>query len=150
MESSGMRVSLLAATIVGGILLPAVSLTCGGATSTPAPPATPTPFISIDALDRSCASVADCTPVFEGEANCCGTGCPNAAIRLPALPAYMSRATSAITAACAGVDGGPMKVCRGGPAFPNPFPTDGCPQARVSCQAGVCVDDVASDAGPTD
>jgi hypothetical protein len=75
--------------------------------------------------DRRCASVADCRPITEGTAGCCGFAiiCPNAAIALKAIPRYASDVQSATTCAvqppCPAIDG---IMCTG----------------RITCTAGLC------------
>src|SRR5450432_3176259 len=87
----------------------------------------PSSTISAAAYDHSCASVADCAPVFEGYANCCATGCPNTAIAGSALVTYDEALRAAQLVSC----GGSM-MCRG--LGPDP---SGC-QGRVACRDGRC------------
>jgi hypothetical protein len=86
--------------------------------------------------DRTCTSVADCFPVYEGPVVCGVGGCPNAAIRQDALAKYT-------------VDFHRASVC---PANHPPFDGDtggpSCPEGRVACENAVCQLEVqASDAG---
>jgi len=128
---------------LGGLAAAVVGVACGSGAATA--PTTPTSSISVEKYARSCESLADCVAAFAGEVDCCGAGCPNTAIRQTALPAYMADLAASVMVACEGVDGGPMKVCRGGGLIP--FPGDGCPQARIACRDGTCVEEVASDGG---
>jgi hypothetical protein len=93
----------------------------------------PAPTISAASYNRSCASVADCAVVTEGQVDCCNTGCPNAVVSQTALIAYTSDLAKAMKIACGGASG--MTVaCHGGGGIPNM-----CQQGRVACQDGVCV-----------
>jgi hypothetical protein len=74
---------------------------------------------------RTCASVADCFPVYEGPIGCCGARCPNTAIRQDVVATYMSNLNAASLSTCLGVQS---------PCTPPPA----CPDGRVACVAGVC------------
>jgi hypothetical protein len=82
---------------------------------------------------RNCASVADCTTVYEGPIDCCGGGCANAAIRVDAISQYTSDFNDALP--------------RCEPAPPC-APLD-CQTGRVACVSGVCQLE-APDAGAAD
>jgi hypothetical protein len=114
-------------------LLSLLATACGSQGSTPSS------TVSAAAYDHSCASVADCTPVFEGYANCCATGCPNTAITVSALATYDKALHAAQLVSC----GGSM-ICRG--LGPDP---SGC-QGRVACRDGQCVLDEAPADGAAD
>jgi hypothetical protein len=103
----------------------------------------PAPTISAASYDRSCASVADCAVVTEGQVDCCNAGCPNAVVSQTALTAYTSDLAKSMKIACGGASG--MTVaCHGGGLFP-----DGCQQGRVACRDGACVLDLPGADGAT-
>ena len=110
----------------------------------PSPPvrqAMPAPTISAASYDHSCASVADCAVVTEGQLSCCRAECPNSVIAQAALTAYTNDLTKATEIACSAIA---IAGCDGGALFP-----DGCQQGRVACQAGLCVLDLPGADGAT-
>jgi hypothetical protein len=105
---------------------------CGGAA------APPSHLIEAKNYDRSCASVADCVPIFEGTLGCCGLGatCPNAAISADALPKYASDAQRAST--CMVPSACPDIIIR-------------CAAGRITCTEGTCaLEQPPSDASAAD
>ena len=103
---------------------------CGGA-------APSNHLIEAKNYDRSCASVADCSPVFEGTLGCCGLAltCPNTAISVNALAKYTSDVDRATKCEA-------LSTC---PARGGPNPCTG----RVTCQSGTCALEMPSfDAAP--
>jgi hypothetical protein len=114
-----MRATL--AGLTGRIVVLALWLAgCSGAA------APPNHDIRAKNYDRKCATVADCLPIIEGTAGCCGFGiaCPNTAINRGALETYVSDVQSATT-------------CAAPPQCPNPGPQGPC-SGRIACTAGLC------------
>lgn len=122
-------------------LLALLATACGskGSSTPDSKGSTASSTISAASYDHSCASVADCAPVFEGYANCCATGCPNTVIAASALATYDEALHAAQFVSCGG-----STVCRG----LGPDPT-GC-QGRVACRDGQCVLDEAPTDGAID
>ena len=87
--------------------------------------------ISASDYARTCASVADCFPVFEGQAACC-MPCPNAAIRQDAFETFSKDFLR--DSNCAGVVVGCSPLV--------------CPQNRITCDDGVCGLATVPDAAP--
>jgi hypothetical protein len=115
--------------LVGALLLSVVAVASCGSSSPPSG----TTEIAAKNYARDCATVADCFAVYEGPVNCCGGGCPNAAIRADALPKYMSDVTTALHC---------------GVALACPLGIILCQTGRVGCVAGVCAFE-APDGGAT-
>lgn len=46
--------------------------------------------IAASEFQQTCTVASDCTPVYEGTLNCCGGGCPNAAVNQVGYEAYWS------------------------------------------------------------
>ena len=90
-------------------------------------PTAPTGAISASNYDKSCASVADCVPVFEEIANCCDIGCPNTALSVSGFASFNEALQAAQLASCSG----PM-VCHGGTVPSNCI-------GRVDCRDGACL-----------
>jgi hypothetical protein len=80
---------------------------------------------SVAAADypRTCTSVADCVPVYEGQLGCCDQGCANTAIRADAMALYAADV------------GRRTPICY--PVPPCVAPPQ-CPDRRVTCEGGVC------------
>jgi hypothetical protein len=98
-----------------------LALTLAGCGAAP-----PNHDIRAENYDRKCATVADCLPIIEGTAGCCGFGiaCPNTAINRGALETYVSDVQSATT-------------CGVQPPCPNPGQEGPC-SGRIACTAGMC------------
>jgi hypothetical protein len=91
----------------------------------------PSSSVAAKNYDRTCASVADCIPVYEGHVGCCGEGaCPNTAIAQSALAKYMVDLGRAAT--CGGV----QPPC---PVIDSMRPGGGCQGGRVACDSGICM-----------
>jgi hypothetical protein len=110
------------------VLVASVIVACA-ASSRPSSVASYPPPGSIAAknYDRTCLSVADCVPVYEGPVGCCGGECPNTAIAQVALARYTMDV--GLAAACGGVQP---------PCGPLPGGNE-CPDGRVTCDNGVCI-----------
>ena len=92
-----------ARNLVGALVLSFVAVAPCGSSSPPSG----TTEIAAKNYPHTCASVADCFPVYEGPVGCCGGGCANAAIRADALPKYMSDVNTATREAIACATGKP-------------------------------------------
>jgi len=106
------------------MMLVAAAITACGASSPPT-------SVAAKNYDRTCLSVADCAPVYEGYVGCCGGGhCPNTAIAQVALAKYT--ADLSLAAAC----GGGQQACPTGDARPG---GNECQGDRVACDNGACI-----------
>jgi hypothetical protein len=85
--------------------------------------AAPGPAISAGDYARTCASVADCKPIYEGRLGCCGLPCPNTAIRQDAFAQYEMDV------------GARFPLCIPAPGCTPPLP---CASGRVACTNGTC------------
>jgi hypothetical protein len=81
--------------------------------------------VSANNYPRTCDTVADCFPVFEGEVGCCGGGCPNTAIRQDAVARFATDTETARKNSCNGV----QPPCVAPPV---------CTMGRVTCEGGLC------------
>jgi hypothetical protein len=93
---------------------------------------------SLGDYDQSCEAVIDCAPVYVGPVGCCGTPCPNGAVRATVV----ERARNDVEA---------TRDCKVQPPCFPPATGGGCPDDRVLCDRGKCeLQTLSQDAATSD